>query len=162
MLRRFLPTLSPPPRRACSSFRPWRAARPARARNSVAQCSCAWEIEDCGHHYVSSPMFFACVKPYVLRRPNPLAAVAAGTRVVGRSCGMRSGAGRRGRCYGMYPIDPRLSRVAQRSVPRAFAGVMWGMRVGAATQKHRATLLRRAARARRAMGETSYTRGAGT
>ena len=38
---------------------------------------------------------------------------------------------------------------------------MWGMRVGAATQKHRATLLRRAARARRAMGETSYTRGAG-
>ena len=74
---------------------------------------------------------------------------------------MRGGAGRRGRCYGMYPIDPRLSRVAQRSVPRAFAGVMWGMRVGAATQKHRATLLRRAARARRAMGETSYTRGAG-
>ena len=60
---------------------------------------------------------------------------------------MRGGAGRRGRCYGMYPIDPRLSRVAQRSVPRAFAGVMWGMRVGAATQKHRATLLRRAARA---------------
>ena len=74
---------------------------------------------------------------------------------------MRGGAGRRGRCYGMYPIDPHLSRVAQRSVPRAFAGVMWGMRVGAATQKHRATLLRRAARARRAMGETSYTRGAG-
>ena len=71
---------------------------------------------------------------------------------------MRGGAGRRGRCYGMYPIDPRLSRVAQRSVPRAFAGVMWGMRVGAATQKHRATLLRRAVRA---MGETSYTRGAG-
>ena len=57
---------------------------------------------------------------------------------------MRGGAGRRGRCYGMYPIDPHLSRVAQRSVPRAFAGVMWGMRVGAATQKHRATLLRRA------------------
>ena len=28
-------------------------------------------------------------------------------------------------------------------------------------QEHRATLLRRAARARRAMGETSYTRGAG-
>ena len=74
---------------------------------------------------------------------------------------MRGGAGRRGRCYGMYPIDPHLSRVAQRSVPRAFAGVMWGMRVGAATQKHRATLLRRAVRARRAMGETSYTRGAG-
>ena len=106
-------------------------------------------------------MFCASVKPYVLRRPNPLAAVAAGTRVVGRWCGVRGGAGRRGRCYGMYPIDPRLSRVAQRSVPRAFAGVMWGMRVGAATQKHRATLLRRAARARRAMGETSYTRGAG-
>ena len=74
---------------------------------------------------------------------------------------MRGGEGRRGRCYGMYPIDPRLSCVAQRSVPRAFAGAMWGMRVGAATQKHRATLLRRAARARRAMGETSYTRGAG-
>ena len=73
---------------------------------------------------------------------------------------MRGGAGRRGRCYGMYPIDPHLSRVAQRSVPRAFAGVMWGMRVGAATQKHRATLLRRAVRARRAMGETSYTRAA--
>ena len=63
---------------------------------------------------------------------------------------MRGGAGRRGRCYAMYPIDPCLSRVAQRSVPRAFAGVMWGMRVVAATQKHRATLLRaRAGRAAR-------------
>ena len=38
---------------------------------------------------------------------------------------MRGGAGRRGRCYGMYLIDSRLSRVAQRSVLRAFAGVMW-------------------------------------
>ena len=64
---------------------------------------------------------------------------------------MRGGAGRRGRCYGMYPIDPRLSRVAQRSVPRAFAGVMWGVRVGAATQKHRATytITTRGARAAR-------------
>ena len=62
-----LPTDSlAPPRRACSSFRPWRAARPARARNSVAQCSSAWEIEDCKHiltcpvlcsALVLSPMF---------------------------------------------------------------------------------------------------------
>ena len=110
---------------------------------------------------LSSTIFFACVKPYVSEAPKPSRRRGCRHARVGRWCGVRGGAGRRGRCYGMYPIDPRLSRVAQRSVPRAFAGVMWGMRVGAATQKHRATLLRRAARARRAMGETSYPRGAG-
>ena len=38
-------------------------------------------------------MFCACVKPYVLRRPNPLAAVAAGTRVWGggTGCGVARG-----------------------------------------------------------------------
>jgi len=108
-----------------------RRARAAR-RNGVALCSCAWEIEDCKNiltcpvlssALVLSPMLW-CEAPKPSRRRGCRHARA------GRWCGVRGGTGRRGRCYGMYPIDPRLSRVAQRSVPRAFAGVMWGRENG--------------------------------